>query len=212
MIRINLLGTPKPRKGKRAAPSVPGAELGSLGLVVIVLVVLGVTAVGNGLYYVRLKQTTDKLAKDMQKAEADYTRLTQVKLRYQEREKQKNAYKRRVDVIDQLRANQSGPVNLLSMLGDTVNRTDAVWLTSMNDDGNNISLKGTALSVHAVADLIHNLQGTGYFAQVAFKTSVQDEKVKDMQAFQFELTCQKPSSAAPPPGAAATQPAARAKS
>jgi len=37
-----------------------------------------------------------------------------------------------VDVIDQLRT-QSGPVNLLSMIGDTVNGTEAVWLNSMQD-------------------------------------------------------------------------------
>ena len=40
-------------------------------------------------------------------------------------------YKRRVDVIDQLRANQTGPVNLLAMIGETVNGTEAVWLNSM---------------------------------------------------------------------------------
>ncbi len=211
MIRINLLGLPKPKKGKRAAPSVPGEEMGGLGLAVIVLIVLGVTAVGNGVYYMRLKQTADKLTRDMAKADADYARLSQVKLRYQEREKQKDAYKKRVDVIDQLRANQSGPVNLLSMLGETVSRTDAVWLNSMNDDGKNISLKGTALSVHAVADLMHNLQSSGYFQQVEIKTSTQDAKVKDMQAFDFELSCQKQPVAAPPTEVA--KPAAqRAKS
>ncbi len=34
-------------------------------------------------------------------------------MRYLERQKQAEAYKRRVDVIDQLRANQTGPVSLL---------------------------------------------------------------------------------------------------
>ena len=33
-------------------------------------------------------------------------------------------------MIDQLRAAQAGPVNLLNMIGDTVNGTEAVWLST----------------------------------------------------------------------------------
>ncbi|MFB3814254.1 MAG: PilN domain-containing protein [Terriglobales bacterium] len=192
MIRINLVGAPKTKKGgKRAAASVSGGESSGLGVLLILVIVLLIAAAGNGAYYLRLKHESEKISSDMKKAESDYARLTQVKMKYQEREKQREAYKRRVDVIDQLRASQAGPVNLLSMLGDTVSNTDAIWLTTMTDDGSNINLKGVALSVHAVADLMHNLETTGYFKQVDIKTSTQNEKFKDMQAFDFELTCTK---------------------
>ncbi len=100
-------------------------------------------------------------------------------------------YKRRVDVIDQLRNAQAGPSNLLNTLGDTVNGTEAVWLSSMKDQGGNIAIQGMALSTDAVANLIQNLQKSG-FKNVEIKETYQDEQVKDMQAFQFELTCQKP--------------------
>ena len=68
---------------------------------------------------------------------------------------------RRVDVIDSLRAGQAGPVNLLAMLGETVNGTEAVWLSKMDDTGPAVKLVGTALSTDAVANLIANLQKTG---------------------------------------------------
>jgi len=42
-----------------------------------------------------------------------------------------------------------------------------------------------------VASLIANLQKTGYFKTVEIKETYQDEAVKDMQAFQFTLTCEK---------------------
>ena len=100
-------------------------------------------------------------------------------------------YKRRVDVIDQLRNNQTGPVSLLAMIGDTVNGTEAVWLNSMQDQGANVAIDGTALSSDAVANLISNLQKTGFFRNIEIKESYQDESVKDMQAFQFTLTCEK---------------------
>ena len=124
-------------------------------------------------------------------AEQKNRELADIKVRYMERQKQADNYKRRVDVIDQLRANQSGPVNLLSMIGDTVNSTEAVWLNSMQDLGPNVAIDGTALSSDAVANLISNLQKTGYFRNIEIKESYQDEQVKDMQAFQFTLTCEK---------------------
>jgi Tfp pilus assembly protein PilN len=96
-----------------------------------------------------------------------------------------------VDVIEQLHANQSGPVNLLATIGNTVNSTDAVWLNTMTDDGQNVNIKGVALSVHNIADLMRNLQNTGYFRNVEIKESYQDETVKDMQAFIFTLVCEK---------------------
>ena len=93
--------------------------------------------------------------------------------------------------LDQLRANQSGPVELLNMIGDTVNGTEAVWLSSMKDQGTSIDIEGTALSNDAVASLIANLQKTGHFRNVEIKETYQDANIKEMQAFQFTLTCEK---------------------
>jgi Tfp pilus assembly protein PilN len=97
-----------------------------------------------------------------------------------------------VDVIDGLRAAQNGgPVTLLAMMGETVNNTEAVWLSKMDDSGPTVNLEGTALSTDAVANLIANLQKTGFFRSVEIKETYQDDTIKDMQAFQFTLTCEK---------------------
>ena len=61
----------------------------------------------------------------------------------------------------------------------------------MDDSGPTVNLEGMALSADAVANLIANLQKTGYFKNVEIKETYQDEQVKDMQAFQFTLTCEK---------------------
>jgi Tfp pilus assembly protein PilN len=61
----------------------------------------------------------------------------------------------------------------------------------MKDQGANVAIDGTALSTDAVANLIANLQKTGYFTNIEIKETYQDDQVKDMQAFQFSLTCQK---------------------
>jgi Tfp pilus assembly protein PilN len=123
-------------------------------------------------------------------AEAKNRELAEVKARYMERQRQAENYKRRVDVIDQLRKAQTGPTELLNMIGDTVNNTEAVWLSSMKDQGSSIAIEGMALSTDAVATLITNLQKSGRFRNVEIKETFQDSGVKEMQAFQFTLTCE----------------------
>ena len=192
MIRINLLGAPKPKNKKTAAMSMPSFEFGNLGgPVVQVLAVLLIAGALNTGYWYKLDREKKTLEVQMRVAEQKNRELADIKARYLERQRQAEAYKRRVDVIDQLRNNQSGPVNLLSMIGDTVNSTEAVWLNSMQDQGTSVAIDGMALSSDAVANLISNLQKTGFFSNIEIKESIQDDSVKDMQAFQFTLTCEK---------------------
>ena len=194
MIRINLLENSK-GKNKRAGgggPALPTMEMGDMGSpklkVLVVLVVAGALNFG---YWYRLDRQGKTIVTQMQAAEQKNRELSDVKARYLERQTQANNYKRRVDVIDSLRAAQAGPVNLLAMLGETVNGTEAVWLSKMDDQGASVSLEGTALSTDAVANLIANLQKTGFFKNVEIKETYQDDQIKDMQAFQFTLTCEK---------------------
>jgi Tfp pilus assembly protein PilN len=195
MIRINLLENSKgksKRAGGSSGPTMPAMELGDMGSPKLkVLVVLLVAGVLNFGYWYRLDRQAKSIAAQMTAAEQKNRELSDVKARYMERQTQANNYKRRVDVIDSLRAGQAGPVNLLAMLGETVNGTEAVWLSKMDDTGASVSLEGTALSTDAVANLIANLQKTGYFSNVEIKETFQDDQIKDMQAFQFTLTCEK---------------------
>jgi len=152
------------------------------------MIVLGV--LNGGYWFVLDKQKRD-IANQMAVAERKNRELSEVKARYMERQREAENYKRRVDVIDQLRNAQAGPVNLMNTVGDTVNKTEAVWLNTMKDSGANIDLEGYALSSDAVATLIANLQKTGYFKSVEIKESAQDSSIKEMQAFLFTLTCEK---------------------
>jgi Tfp pilus assembly protein PilN len=193
MIRINLLETTK-GKGKRGSsgPAMPAMEMGDMGSpkLKVLLVILIAGALNFGYWY-RLDQQSKSIARQMAAAEQKNRELSDVKARYLERQRQADNYKRRVDVIDSLRAGQAGPVNLLAMLGETVNGTEAVWLSKMDDTGPSVNLEGTALSTDAVANLIANLQKTGFFKTVEIKETFQDDAIKDMQAFQFTLTCEK---------------------
>ena len=193
MIRINLLGAPKPKSGKKgSAVSMPSFEGGGGGSPLFkVAIVVIIFALGNGAYWYHLDREKTSIAAQMRVAEQKNRELAEIKARYMERQKQADAYKRRVDVIDNLRSSQSGPVNLMAMIGETINGSEAVWLNSMQDQGGAVAIDGMALSNDAVANLISNLQKTGYFKTIEIKESIQDDQIKDMQAFQFTLTCEK---------------------
>jgi Tfp pilus assembly protein PilN len=193
MIRINLLEESK-GKSKRSGGGSSAAtmEVGDVGSPKMkVLVILGVFALGNLLYWHNLDSQRKEIASKMAVAEQRNRELADVKARYLERQRQAENYKRRVDVIDQLRAAQAGPVNLLSTIGKTVDDTEAVWLSTMKDQGASVDIEGMALSTDAVATLINNLQKTGFFTNIEIKETFQDDQIKDMQAFQFTLTCEK---------------------
>src|SRR5512146_2223204 len=130
MIRINLLGdVPRAKRGKRPAMA---ASVGGEGSN---LVVAALTIGANAYAWQYLKRQKQEIATQMQAAEAESRRLAVVKARVDEAEKQEAAYRKRVDVIDQLRAKQAGPVELLAAISNTVNATDAVWLVRMKEDG-----------------------------------------------------------------------------
>jgi Tfp pilus assembly protein PilN len=195
MIKINLLENSKGKnkRGGGGGPSMPTMEMGDMGSpklkMLVVLVVVGLFNLG---YWYRLDHEAKATASQMKVAEQKNRELADVKARFMERQAQADNYKRRVDVIDGLRAAQNGgPVTLMAMLGETVNNTEAVWLNKMDDQGPNVSLEGMALSTDAVANLIANLQKTGFFRTVEIKETYQDDTIKDMQAFQFTLTCEK---------------------
>ena len=193
MIKINLLENSK-GKGKRggSGPSMPTMEMGDMGSPKLkILVILVVVALGNLMYWYHLNQLSQAIDKKVKVEEQRNRELADVKARFLERQNQANLYQRRVDVIKQLHDGQTGPVNLMAMMGETINNTEAVWLNKMDDQGTSVNLEGTALSTDAVASLIANLQKTGFFKNVEIKETYQDEQVKDMQAFWFTLICDK---------------------
>jgi len=211
MIQINLLGLPKPKKGKRAtAASMPGEGPNPVILMTLAFVVsLGLL----GAWWFKVDSERKQIEKDMAAAQAEAARLATAKTKYDERESQKKIFEQRVKVIEDLRAKQQGPIELLAMVGDTVNNTEGVWLSMMKEDGRNVNMEGTALSVHQVASLMKALQTTGYFKSVELKETIQNDQVKDMRVFNFTLVCEKldKSQPQPAPGAATAAPAGQAK-
>lgn len=197
MIRINLssLAPTKTKRGagvRRAAPtptiSLPGEGPGSAVLILAFVLVVGGLIVGS---YLWADHEKTRLQADLAKALAENQRLSEVKARYEAQKKKSDSFERRLEVIHKLQEDQKGPADMLNFVADTVNKTDAVWLESMTDDGRSLDFQGMALSADAVADLMANLRKTGKFKSVEIKETAQDPQIKELQAFKFELICEK---------------------
>jgi Tfp pilus assembly protein PilN len=194
MIRINLLGIPRPKKGKRgggggsAMPAMSGEGPGGLVFVMAGLLI-GILA-ASYFGYTENKKATD-LTEKIAAADREGQRLQTVKTKFEQRTKEAALFERRVKVIDELRSAQAGPSTLLNTVGEMVNNTDAVWLNDMNETGANININGVALTTNAVANLMTNLKRSGIFKNVEIRVASQDPAVKDMTNFNFTLICEK---------------------
>jgi Tfp pilus assembly protein PilN len=191
MIRINLLGVPRKVKGGKrpSAPSMPGEGSST---VVLVIAFMGLLAVAiGGTYWYVVKTLRPKLEQELHVAMVENQHLAEVKAKYEASQRKADMFKRRLKVIDDLKEAQKGPFELLNRIADTVNKTDAVWLEAMTDDGKAIDFTGMALSADAVADLMANLRKSGAFKSVEIKETSQDSNIKELQAFKFELICEK---------------------
>ena len=206
MIRINLSGKPK-QKGKRSAAPAATMEFEAGGSpnsvnVLVAIVVFAITAGAIWWYQGQLTKEAVSIRTRMDAAQREAQKLAQTKAKFEQRQKVKEEYEARVRVIDQLRASQSGPVELLTMVSATVNKTDEVWLNALSDAGPNVNVDGVALSANAVANLMTNLMKTGYFKSVEIKETYQDEQEKKIQAFNFSLILEKQPVGNPAPATA----------
>src|SRR6266478_714502 len=103
MIRINLLSSPKPKGTKSAAVSMPNFELGNLGgPMVQTAAVLLIAGALNAGYWYQLDREKKSIEVQARLAEQKNRELADIKVRYMERQRQAESYKRRVDVIDQI--------------------------------------------------------------------------------------------------------------
>jgi type IV pilus assembly protein PilN len=192
MIRINLLGTAKPKKGKgrRRRFSMPQLTMEGPSPLISGLAILVLAGAGIFLYHMKLQRAHEKLQSQIQQANIEIISMTKVKKAYLERQKDYDAFKHRFDIIDQLRASQIGPVPMLTAVSNTVNNTEGVWLLNLSDDTDTVDVDGLALGPTMVANLMTNLQKSGYFKSVELRNTAQKSGNK-IQTFSFSLICEK---------------------
>ena len=154
MIRINLLAADRPTKKKKAAAA-PGAVQAYLLLTVFaggaVLLCLALYLYMNG----QIGDLDTRIAA----AEKRQAELQQIKKQVDELEQKRATFQRKVDLINRLQAEQQGPVHMLDEISKSL--PDFVWVTSLDQTGNQLRFNGQSNSLTSVADFITALQSAG---------------------------------------------------
>lgn len=184
MIRINLLGQPRPKARRAAVP------LGSTLQLVTPLIVLLVAILVLYVLYATRASELAAVQEDVKRLRDEKAQLEQIKQQVEAFERQKAVLQQRISVIEGLRRQKTGGQELLDMVATTVARTEELWLTSLERKGNTLSIEGTAGSINAVANYITQLKRSGYFEKVEIKESRQDERSTAVQTFLFSLTAE----------------------
>jgi type IV pilus assembly protein PilN len=191
MIKINLLVEARAERVARA----PLISLGAAKLnnyVLLGLIVLALAFVG--LRYWRLTSTLASIKAEIATNQREYERLKPIIAEVENFKKKNAELKHKIEVIEQLKQNQYGPVRVMDEVSKAL--PDLLWLTTMGLTGNTLNLQGQALNENAVANFISNLTASPFFAEPSLKIMSQDER----GVFTFDLSCtftQTPREAAP---------------
>ncbi|MEY4636352.1 MAG: hypothetical protein RJA55_2150 [Acidobacteriota bacterium] len=155
MIRINLLSE------RRAVVAVSKGFQAGQKITVIGSLLVVLTLVGIGWRYWAVGQQEAQVVREVEAAKREEQRLAEILKQVQEFEARKVQLEQRVALIDELRKGQNAPVHMI----DQVSRAlpDMTWLTSVRQEGYNLTIQGRCLTLTSLSDFIGNLEASRYF-------------------------------------------------
>jgi type IV pilus assembly protein PilN len=171
MIKINLLSEGKRpaavRKAKGAGLPIGGKDLAQW--MVAVGVLIGVLAVA-GAWWLQSQKNEAKEA-EVAAAQREVEQMASVIKEVEDYKTKKSELERKIGVINDLKANQRGPVRVM----DYVSRAlpELLWLDRMKMTASSIEIEGRAFNTNAVANFIENLDKVPEFDEPTLKSTEQ---------------------------------------
>lgn len=173
MIKINLLAEGKRPVATRKSKSSLGGDGGGprdIGnLLLVVGVVVGLLAGAGWVLWVQSR--LNQKVKEVQTAQREVDSLKQYIKEVEDYKLKKADLERKIDVINGLKANQRGPVQIM----DQVSRAlpELLWLSNMEVTATTINIRGSAFNMSAVANFIDNLDKVDEFAEPILNDATQ---------------------------------------
>jgi len=169
MIKVNLAGAKTRKAAVKTAAAQPGR---TMSLMPVLLVAMVLASGGGGYWWYKTKtaESTD-LDGQIRGLEAQKAALEAVIKQDQAFETRKKMVENRVRLLEMLQKNQVSPVLALDELSNAVQRTQYVWLATLEQKDAVFSMTGLGTSLNAIADFYSNLNATGYFKNVDLGTS-----------------------------------------
>jgi Tfp pilus assembly protein PilN len=174
MIKINLLGKVKVKAAKLKKPR-RGVPTQVLQLIMLICVML--LSVGSIFFWARaLAQRDEILTNETSRAKKEKTRQESLLRENEVFEKRSKLLQTRLDAISDLKRNQAGPVRILDVLSDCIQKTEGLWLRDLTQKDNLVTLNGSAMGTpNVIADFITNLEQLGKFKNINLLTAQESD-------------------------------------
>jgi len=182
MIKINLVAEITPqaaaRRTKKREVSL-GAKQGDILLLSVLLLAFLIT---GGMWY-HLSSTKTRLERRRAELRVERDKLKVFIDKVAELENKREMLQHKINIIDELKRNQHGPVRIMDEVSRAV--PDLIWLNNMTVKGNVVTLSGRAMDENAVANYISNLDASPFFQE----PSLVDLARSGKGLYSFRLTC-----------------------
>ena len=181
MIRINLLPV---KVTKKAVALRQQAIITGLVLLLVVCVLAGFDYILLG----QINEVKNKIAW----TDSEINRLKQAKATHEQLIKAKKAVEEKLNTIDTLEKNRSGPVHMLDELALAIPMDKKatipkkIWIKSLKQSGNSIELTGQAIDNEIIASFMDKLENSPYFSNVVLG-GTEEELGKDVVLYKFTL-------------------------
>jgi len=136
-----------------------GSNLNNIA--VIGLILLGL-AVAGGYWFLKKR---DLAARQEQVAskQLEAQKLEQIIKDVENYRKRKESLQQRINLINQLKQNQKGPVRVMDRISQDL--PDLVWLDRLNMGGGAIAIAGRGLNPNAIANFVENIKNDPMFEE-----------------------------------------------
>lgn len=181
MIKVNLL---RGQGGRVRKAPVLRPSVSRTGLLFASVLLTVVAALAGTWYYFQHRIQTLTETRDLLRVEN--AKLLQWKKEIAELEKLKKLRERRIEIIEQLKTSQTGPVTLLNHIIASMPRDNSVWLTVLDQKADRIQIGGYTVRNESLPDFMTNLMASGYFMTVDLELF---EEAKESDAGRFSLVC-----------------------
>ena len=175
MIKINLVREGRAVRGAGAAPTAAAAAAAGPGasnlnniLIIAMLLLAGLAAAG---YWFVMKRQLDERKEIVEQRTVEAKKLEAIIKEVEDYQKRKDSLQQRIDLINQLKQNQKGPVRIMDQISRDL--PDLVWLDRMDITGGKITLSGRGLNPNAIALFVENVKNDPYFEEPQLGTMAQ---------------------------------------
>src|SRR3954464_9297817 len=166
MIKINLLSEgkrPAAVRKKSAGTKLEGQDVGQWMMLAGILI--GLAALGVA-WWLQSQKTAAK-QEEVAAAQREVDQLASVIKEVEEYKGKKAELERKIGIINDLKANQRGPVRVMDYISRAL--PELLWLDSMSMRSSSITVEGRAFNTNAVANFIDNLDKVPEFDEPTLK-------------------------------------------